>query len=191
MYSIVFSPSIYTQYPMSRKVCKCITKINWNITFVFKPITQDFVEAPLAAITASTLLGYDATSLEQLYLGSISHFSLQILLSSVRLDGERHCKAIFRFLQRSPGSDWATQGRSETCPGATPVLSWLCAYGEPSLGGSNLLPFKNDRGHCSWGPSMLQTFFGTLPQICASTQSCLGALTDNSLDLMAFVLAQL
>ena len=26
------------------------------------------------------------------------------------------------------------------------------------------------------GPSMLQTFFGTLPQICASTQSCLGAL---------------
>ena len=26
------------------------------------------------------------------------------------------------------------------------------------------------------GPSMLQTFFGTLPQICVSTQSCLGAL---------------
>ena len=25
--------------------------------------------------------------------------------------------------------DWATQGHSETCPEATPVLSWLCAYG--------------------------------------------------------------
>jgi hypothetical protein len=27
----------------------------------------------------------------------------------------------------SPGSSWATQGHSETCPEATPVLSWLCA----------------------------------------------------------------
>ena len=45
-----------------------------------------------------------------------------------------------------------------------------------SLGDSKLLPFKNDGGHCFWGPSMLQTFFRTLPQICASTQSCLGAL---------------
>ncbi|XP_055749408.1 small nuclear ribonucleoprotein Sm D1 isoform X1 [Salvelinus fontinalis] len=44
-----------------------------------------------------------------------------------------------------------------------------------SLGNSKLLPFNND-GHCSWGPSMLQKCFGTLPQICASTQSCLGAL---------------
>jgi hypothetical protein len=29
---------------------------------------------------------------------------------------------------------------------------------------------------CFWGPSILQTFLGTLPQICASTQSCLRAL---------------
>ena len=27
----------------------------------------------------------------------------------------------------SPGPDWATQGHSETCPEATPALSWLCA----------------------------------------------------------------
>ena len=39
-------------------------------------------------ITASSLLGYDATSLAHLYLGSFSHSSLQILSSSVRLDGE-------------------------------------------------------------------------------------------------------
>jgi hypothetical protein len=29
---------------------------------------------------------------------------------------------------------------------------------------------------CYWRPSMLQTFFCIFPQICASTQSCLGAL---------------
>jgi hypothetical protein len=51
--------------------------------------TQYFVEAPLAAITASSLLGYDATSLEHLYLRNFSHSALQILSSSVRLDGER------------------------------------------------------------------------------------------------------
>ena len=55
----------------------------------------------LAAITASSLLGYDATSLAHLYLGSFSHSSLQILSSSVRLDRERRCTAIFRSLQRS------------------------------------------------------------------------------------------
>ena len=52
--------------------------------YVFKPFTQYFFEAPLAAITASSLPGYDATSLAHLYLGSFSNSSLQ---SSVRLDG--------------------------------------------------------------------------------------------------------
>uniref|UniRef100_A0A674EK94 DENN domain containing 4C n=1 Tax=Salmo trutta TaxID=8032 RepID=A0A674EK94_SALTR len=60
-----------------------------NISF-----TQYFVEAPLTAITASSLLGYDATSLVHLSLGSFSHSSLQILSSSVRLDGERHCTVL-------------------------------------------------------------------------------------------------
>uniref|UniRef100_A0A8C8MHB0 Ectonucleoside triphosphate diphosphohydrolase 4 n=1 Tax=Oncorhynchus tshawytscha TaxID=74940 RepID=A0A8C8MHB0_ONCTS len=53
-----------------------------------KHFTQYFVEAPLAVITALSLLGYDATSLAHLYLGSFSNSSLQILSSSVRLDGE-------------------------------------------------------------------------------------------------------
>ena len=34
---------------------------------------------------------------------------------------------------------------------------------------------------CSWGPSMLHTFSGILPQICALTQSCLKALWTNPL----------
>jgi hypothetical protein len=66
----------------------------------FRPFTQYFVEAPSAAITASSLLGFDATSLAHLYLRSISHSSLQILSSSVRSDEECHCRAIFRSLQR-------------------------------------------------------------------------------------------
>ena len=58
--------------------------------------TQYMVEAPLAASTASSLLGYETTTLAHLYLGSFSHSPLQILSSSVRLDGECHCTAIFR-----------------------------------------------------------------------------------------------
>ena len=46
-----------------------------------------------------------------------------------------------------------------------------------SLAGSKRLPFKNDGGHCVIGNlQCCRHFFGTLPQICASTQSCLGAL---------------
>uniref|UniRef100_A0A674BFT4 Uncharacterized protein n=1 Tax=Salmo trutta TaxID=8032 RepID=A0A674BFT4_SALTR len=59
-----------------------------------------YCTSPLAEITASSLLGFDATSLAHLYLGSFSHYSLQILSSSVRLNGERRCTAIFRSLER-------------------------------------------------------------------------------------------
>uniref|UniRef100_A0A4W5P770 Protein-glutamine gamma-glutamyltransferase 2 n=1 Tax=Hucho hucho TaxID=62062 RepID=A0A4W5P770_9TELE len=80
----------------------------------------------------SSLLGYDATGLAHLYLGSFSHSSLQILSNSVRMEGKRCCTAIFRSLQRCSigfkSRIWlATQGHSETCPEATPALSWLCA----------------------------------------------------------------
>ena len=86
-------------------------------------------------ITASRCLGYDATRLAHLYLGSFSHDSLKIPSSSAQ---------IFSGLSRdvrsgsSPGSGWATQGHTETCPDATYALSWLCAKivvlleGEPS-----------------------------------------------------------
>jgi hypothetical protein len=48
-------------------------------------LNQYFVEAPLAVITTSRLLGYDVKSLAHLYLGCFS--SLQILSISVRLNG--------------------------------------------------------------------------------------------------------
>ena len=47
-----------------------------------------------------SLLGNDPTSLSHLDLGIFCHSSLQILSSSVRLDGERWWTAIFRSLQR-------------------------------------------------------------------------------------------
>jgi hypothetical protein len=49
-----------------------------------------------------------------------------------------------------------------------------------SLGSSKILPFTR-RPLCSWGPSMLLKCFGTLTQICPSTQSCLGALPVSEL----------
>ena len=72
-------------------------KLNITFIYVFRPFTLYFVEAPLAVITALSLLGYDATSLVHLYLGSFSHYSLQILSRSVRLNGELHS-----YFQESP-----------------------------------------------------------------------------------------
>jgi hypothetical protein len=60
----------------------------YDIYISIQNLTQYFDKVPLAEITASSLLGYDATNLAHLYLGSFSHSSLQIPLSSVRLDGE-------------------------------------------------------------------------------------------------------
>jgi branched-subunit amino acid transport protein len=39
-----------------------------EISQVFRPFTQYFVESSLAAIIASSLIGYDITSLAHLYL---------------------------------------------------------------------------------------------------------------------------
>ena len=65
---------------------------------------------------------------------------------------------------------------SDQCP--SPLIAQFCwaASSKKSLGGSKRLPFKNG-GHCvlvdlQW----CNHFLGTLPQICASTQSCLWAL---------------
>ena len=89
------SSSIYTQYPI-------ITKKKQVLGFflqLHKKYQIDKYSAPLAAITALSL-GYDATSSAHLYLGSFSYSSLQILSSSVRLDGEHRCTAFFRSLQK-------------------------------------------------------------------------------------------
>ena len=53
------------------------------------PGVNTSVEAPFAAITASSLLGYVCISFAHLDLGIFSHSSLRICSSSVKLDGER------------------------------------------------------------------------------------------------------
>ena len=55
------------------------------------------------------------------------------------------------------------------------------ASSRKSLGGSKLFPFKNNGSHCIIGDlQCYRHFFGVLPQICASTQSCLGPLRTIS-----------
>ena len=66
---------------------------------MFTAFAQYFVEAPLAPITALSISEYDAASLAHLFLGSFRHSSLQNLSSSIRLDGECRCTAIFRSLR--------------------------------------------------------------------------------------------
>ncbi len=66
-----------------------------------------------------SLFGKDATSFSHLDLGILCHSSLQILSSSVRLDGKRWWTAILRSLQRcsiglSQGSGWAIQEQSRS-----------------------------------------------------------------------------
>ena len=132
----------------------------------------------------------EATSLAHMYLGSFSHSSLQIISSSVRLDGEHCCTAIFRSLQRCSISfkSGLWLGHSRTFRDLSRSHSyivlavWLGSLSCwkvnlcPSLC-SKLLPCKNDGGHCVLGDlQCFQKCFGTLPQICASTQSCLRAL---------------
>jgi hypothetical protein len=132
-------------------------------------------------ITASNLLGYDATSLAHLYLGSFFHSSLQIL----------SCTAIFRSVQRCSirwfmrrlwlGHSRTFRNLSELCQGDHPVLGHLpdqspsppiaqlgrAANSRKSLGGSKLLPFKNVGCHCVLGDLQCYIMFwgGTLPQI--------------------------
>ena len=71
------------------------------------------VEAPLIAITALFFLGNDATGLANLNMEYFSHSSLQILKSSVRLDGSVAAQifsapSIDSQWDSSLGSGWVT-----------------------------------------------------------------------------------
>ncbi len=90
-------------------------------------LAQYLVEAPFWFNTAMSLFGKDATSFSHLDLGILCHSSLQILSSSVRLDGKRWWTSIFRSLRDaqlglSQGSGWAIQEQSRSCCEATPSL---------------------------------------------------------------------
>ena len=63
---------------------------------MLRPFTQYFVEAPLAVITASSIVGYEATSFIHTCIWGVSSILLCRSSSSVRLDGARRFTAIFR-----------------------------------------------------------------------------------------------
>ncbi|CDQ96921.1 unnamed protein product [Oncorhynchus mykiss] len=104
---------------------------NNNITFiyVFRPFTRYFVEAPLAprVFLGTTLQAWHTCfwgvspillcRSSQALLGWMGSFAAQ-LFSGLSRDVRSGS---------SPGSGWATQGHSETCPATTPALFWLCA----------------------------------------------------------------
>ncbi len=74
-----------------------------------------------------SLFGKDATSFSHLDLGILCHSSLQILSSSVRLDGKRGGQPFLGLsrdaqLGLSQGSGWAIQEQSRSCCEATPSL---------------------------------------------------------------------
>ncbi len=85
------------------------------------------VEAPFDLIQPWVFLGKMPTSFSHLDLGILCHSSLQILSSSVRLDGKRWWTAILGLsrdaqLGLSQGSGWAIQEQSRSCCEATPSL---------------------------------------------------------------------
>ncbi len=106
---------------------------------------QYLVEAPFWFNTAMSLLG----KMQQVYLGILCHSSLQILSSSVRLDGKRWWTAIFRSLQRcsigfKSGLCWAIQEQSQSCCDSHSFVILAVCLGSLSCWKVNLRPV--------WGP---------------------------------------
>ena len=108
-----------------------VLKLNYYIYIVMQTLYSVLCKgsAPLAALSH---LGYNATTLAHLYLGSSP---IPLCRSSQALSGWMGSVTaqLFSGLSRdvrpgsSPGSGWDTQGHSETCPEATPALSWKFA----------------------------------------------------------------
>ena len=103
-----------------------------TFTQVFRPFTQHFVEAPLAAVTALSLFGMTLQSWHTCVWGVSP---ILLCRSSQALSGHIGSVAaqLFSGFSRdarsgsSPGSGWTTQAHSETCHEATTALSLLCA----------------------------------------------------------------
>ena len=102
-----------------------------------------FAEAPLEAITASILLGYDALQAWHTCIWGVS--PIPLCRSSQALSGWMGSVTAQLFSGRcrnvrsvsSPSSGWATQGHSETCPEAVALTVCLgslsCCKGKSAL----------------------------------------------------------
>ena len=73
----------------------------------------------------------------------------------------------------SPDFGWATQGQSETCPKATPVLSWLCAYGHCPVGEPSSQSIPKSSGAGFHQGSLFTLLRSSFPQSWLVSQSLL------------------
>ena len=91
-------------------------KLKFLASISIPPPSQYFVEAPLAAIAASSLLGHVCISFRHLDLGIFCHSSVQICSSSIKFDEKRRWPAIFKSFHRfSMGfKSWLWLGHSRT-----------------------------------------------------------------------------
>ena len=131
--------SIYTQHPIMtkqkqvfRNVCKFI-KMKYHIYMSIQTLYSILCWSTFGKrLQPRVFLGMTLQSWHTCIWGV---FPFLLYRSSQALSGWMRSVAaqIFSGLSRdvrsgsSPGSGWATQGHSETCPEATPALSWLGA----------------------------------------------------------------
>jgi hypothetical protein len=101
--------------------------------------------------------------------------------------------ARFSHLQRGTlelyQSDHRVLGHLPDQGPSTPIAQFgLAASSRKSLGGSKLLPFKNDGGHCVLGTfNDAETFWYPSPDLCLDTILSQSSM-DNSFDQMAWFL---
>ncbi len=130
--SFFFSHYVHTAPHIDRKTqncwhfCRFIKKENlkYHMVLSIQTLCSVFSRSTLWFNTARSLFGKDATSFSHLDLGILCHSSLQILSSSVRLDGKQPFLGLSRDAQLglSQGSGWAIQEQSRSCCEAIPSL---------------------------------------------------------------------
>ena len=129
------------QKPYLRYLCKCIRKGKTEITLtsIFRPFTQYLVEAPLAVITALSLLGHVMTSFAHLDLGDLrwgpsmdSHVGLG---SSQGLAGPlsliHSCIVLWSLLRSGPESYGHCWGPEHSGPERVSLYSVHSAFAQP------------------------------------------------------------
>ncbi len=174
---------MYTQHPILTEKHRIVDifadllkKKNWNITCpkYSDPLLSILVEAPFWFNTAMSLFGKDATSFSHLDLGILCHSSLQILSSSVRLDGKRWWTAIFRSLCLGSLSCWKVNLRPSLRYWAlwrrfsSRISLYLAAFIFPSIATSRPVPAAEKHPHSMMLPTTMLHCWDCIGQVMSS-----------------------
>ena len=114
--------------------CKFIKTKNRNITFrkYSDPLLSTSLKHLWQKLQPQVFLGMTLQAWHN-YIWDVSLIPLcrstRALSGWIRSIAAQLFSGLFRDVRSgsSPGFGWATQSHSETCPEATPALSWLCA----------------------------------------------------------------